>query len=56
MTEEAPKWERPIYTLEIGRVQFLQNKNELKVDLPSVLVANESGDAILKVSGVLLFK
>lgn len=56
MTEEAQKWERPIYTLEIGKVQFLQNKSELKLDLPSVLVANEAGEAVLKVSGVLLFK
>lgn len=56
MTEEAPKWDRPIYTLEVGRLQFLQNKSELKMDLPSILVANEAGEAVLKVSGVLLFK
>ena len=47
MTEEGVKWERAIYTLEVGRVQVLQGKGELKLDLPSVLVANEAGEAVL---------
>jgi hypothetical protein len=56
MTEESIKWEKPLLTLELAKIQFFHSRSEMKLGVPSVLLTGEEGEVLMKVSQVLLYK